>query len=89
VLLEQLTQPLLLVWGSRDSLVPPSVRHQVQRHRPNLDLVLLEGAGHCPTMKIPNGSTRPCWPGYSHGPSQASSPMRNLEVGSAERAPWA
>jgi pimeloyl-ACP methyl ester carboxylesterase len=46
LLLAQLNQPLLVIWGSRDTLVPPSVRHQLQRHRPNLDLVLLEGAGH-------------------------------------------
>lgn len=53
VLLEQLSQPLLLVWGSRDTLVPPSLRHQVQRHRPHLDLVLLDGVGHCPHDEDP------------------------------------
>ena len=47
-----------MIWGSRDTLVPPSVRHQLQRHRPNLDLVLLEGAGHCPHDEDPERFNR-------------------------------
>ena len=53
VLLDQLDRPLLVIWGSRDTLVPPSVRHQLQRHRPELELVLLEGDGHCPHDEDP------------------------------------
>ena len=71
VLLDQLTQPLLVIWGSRDSLVPPSVRHQLQRHRPDLDLVLLEGTGHCPHDEDPQRFNRTLldWLGQLPGPT--------------------
>ncbi len=54
VLLDQLRKPLLVLWGSRDNLVPATVRHTLQRHRPDLDLVLLAGDGHCPHDEDPN-----------------------------------
>jgi pimeloyl-ACP methyl ester carboxylesterase len=47
-LLRRLQQPLLLIWGQRDRLVPVQVAQQVQRLRPDLPLVLLDGSGHCP-----------------------------------------
>ena len=70
-LLDQLDLPLLVIWGSRDTLVPPSVRHQLQRHRPDLDLVLLEGAGHCPHDEDPERFNRSLlnWLGQLQGPS--------------------
>ena len=70
LLLNQLDQPLLVIWGSRDTLVPPSVRHQLQRHRPDLDLVLLEGDGHCPHDEDPERFNRTLldWLGQLPGP---------------------
>lgn len=47
-LLTRLRQPLLLVWGRRDRLVPLEVADQVRRLRQDLPLVVLDGAGHCP-----------------------------------------
>ncbi len=47
-LLQRLRQPLLLIWGQRDRLVPVQVAQQVQRLRPDLPLVLVDGSGHCP-----------------------------------------
>lgn len=47
-LLRRIRQPLLLIWGQRDLLVPVQVAQQVQQLRPDLPLVLLDGSGHCP-----------------------------------------
>lgn len=47
-LLRRLRQPLLLIWGQHDRLVPVQVAQQVQRLRPDLSLVLVAGSGHCP-----------------------------------------
>jgi pimeloyl-ACP methyl ester carboxylesterase len=71
LLLNQLDQPLLVIWGSRDTLVPPSVRHELQRHRPDLDLVLLEGDGHCPHDEDPERFNRYLldWLGQLPGPT--------------------
>jgi len=71
LLLAQLDLPLLVIWGSRDTLVPPSVRHKLQRHRPDLELVLLEGAGHCPHDEDPERFNRSLldWLGQLPGPT--------------------
>ena len=47
-LLRRLQQPILLVWGLDDRLVPLDVARQCLRIRADLPLVVLEGAGHCP-----------------------------------------
>jgi pimeloyl-ACP methyl ester carboxylesterase len=47
-LLRRLRQPLLLVWGLEDRLVPVDVARECLRIRSDLPLVALEGAGHCP-----------------------------------------
>ncbi len=46
-LLARLRQPLLLVWGRCDRLVPLEVAHQVRRLRSDLPLAVLDQAGHC------------------------------------------
>jgi pimeloyl-ACP methyl ester carboxylesterase len=48
VLLQRLHQPLLLIWGRHDRLVPLDVAHQCRRHRVGLPLAVLDDAGHCP-----------------------------------------
>ena len=47
-LLPQLQQPLLLVWGSADRLVPPEVADQCRALQPRLQLEWLSDCGHCP-----------------------------------------
>ncbi|WP_370566516.1 alpha/beta fold hydrolase [Cyanobium sp. LEGE 06113] len=46
-MLPRLRRPLLLVWGTRDQLVPIQVGEALQRLRPDLPLLSLEGCGHC------------------------------------------
>lgn len=52
-LLVRLRRPLLLIWGRQDRLVPLAVAEQCRRLRPDLPLVLLEEAGHCPHDECP------------------------------------
>jgi pimeloyl-ACP methyl ester carboxylesterase len=47
-LLPRLRQPLLLIWGGADRLVPLAVGEQCRRLRQDLDWSLLPGCGHCP-----------------------------------------
>ncbi len=45
--LSQLQAPLLILWGSRDRLIPPSEGKRLVQYAPNASLVYLENAGHC------------------------------------------
>jgi len=47
-LLPRLTQPLLLVWGRADRLVPPELSQACLALHPQADLTLIPGCGHCP-----------------------------------------
>jgi pimeloyl-ACP methyl ester carboxylesterase len=47
-LLPRLQQPLLLLWGEADQLVPPEVSTPCRRLQPALELHTLAGCGHCP-----------------------------------------
>jgi pimeloyl-ACP methyl ester carboxylesterase len=51
--LEKIDRPVLLVWGARDRLVPPSGARQVLDAVPDSRLVLLDGCGHCPQLEEP------------------------------------
>ena len=44
--LRAVSAPTLLVWGSRDALVPPSLGPLMRRELPDARLLLLPGAGH-------------------------------------------
>lgn len=44
--LRAVTSPTLLVWGTRDALVPPSMGPLMRRELPDARLLLLPGAGH-------------------------------------------
>lgn len=57
-LLERISQPLLVLWGSRDRLVPVAVSGLLARHHPHLELVLLDGLGHCPHDEAPEHFNR-------------------------------
>ena len=51
--LAQLRVPLLILWGSRDRLIPPSEGKRLVKYAPNATLVYLEGMGHCPHDENP------------------------------------
>jgi pimeloyl-ACP methyl ester carboxylesterase len=49
--LENISCPLLMVFGDRDRLVPPTGADRVLAVHPNARLELLEGCGHCPQIE--------------------------------------
>ncbi|RVU46590.1 alpha/beta fold hydrolase [Rubrivivax rivuli] len=51
--------PTLLLWGSRDRLVPPSVGQDFARRIAGSRLVLLDGLGHVPQEEDPARSVAP------------------------------
>lgn len=64
-LLPRLQQPLLLLWGRRDRLVPPLLAPKVQALAPEgyCQLEWLEDLGHCPHDEAPElfNRTLLCW----------------------------
>ena len=46
--LRQLTMPTLIVWGSRDRVVPLEHGAVLARHIPHAKLVVIRAAGHLP-----------------------------------------
>ncbi len=44
--LRQVTAPTLLLWGRRDSLVPPALGHVMRQELAHAELHILDGAGH-------------------------------------------
>lgn len=51
--LSSLRMPTLLVWGSRDPLVPEQLAQEWRRGLPHARLVVLEGASHLPMLDRP------------------------------------
>ena len=45
--LSNLQVPLLILWGSRDRLIPPSEGKRLVQYAPDATLIYLEGLGHC------------------------------------------
>jgi pimeloyl-ACP methyl ester carboxylesterase len=52
--LPQLQIPMLLLWGTKDKMVPPKLAPLFVKHNPNLKLVEIEDAGHCPHDECPH-----------------------------------
>ena len=52
-LLQRMRQPLLVLWGSQDRLVPPTISQRLAQHKPDLELQLLPQLGHCPHDERP------------------------------------
>jgi pimeloyl-ACP methyl ester carboxylesterase len=44
--LSSLSEPLLIVWGSDDHLIPPAVGQQMHQLVPKSELDILDGCGH-------------------------------------------
>ena len=52
-LLQRMRQPLLVLWGSQDRLVPVAISQRLGQHKPDLKLQLLPQLGHCPHDERP------------------------------------
>jgi pimeloyl-ACP methyl ester carboxylesterase len=57
-LLPRLQQPLLLIWGAADRLVPLEVSGQCQVLQPGSELAVLPHCGHCPHDEAPDPFNR-------------------------------
>lgn len=57
--LAQVHQPTLIVWGSRDRLIPPATGQDFARRIAGSRLVVLEGLGHMPQEEDPPRSLVP------------------------------
>lgn len=51
--LPTLKMPMLLIWGQKDRMVPPALASQFTKYNPNLQLLKLANAGHCPQDECP------------------------------------
>jgi len=51
--LPTLTIPMLLFWGLKDVMVPPQLAKLFVKYNPNLKLIEIENAGHCPHDECP------------------------------------
>lgn len=58
-LLARIGQPTLLLWGSRDRLIPPSAGQALQRRIAGSTLVVLDGLGHVPQEEDAAASLAP------------------------------
>ncbi|MBD2180965.1 alpha/beta fold hydrolase [Planktothrix sp. FACHB-1355] len=52
-LLPNLNIPLLLIWGSQDKMIPRGLARQFKQYNPNLEVIELDNAGHCPHDECP------------------------------------
>ena len=52
-LLQRMRQPLLVLWGGHDRLVPVQISQTLGHHKPDLELQLLPQLGHCPHDEQP------------------------------------
>lgn len=53
-ILPTLNIPMLLLWGRQDRMIPPKLARQFAELNPNLELVELDNAGHCPHDECPD-----------------------------------
>ena len=78
-LLQRMGQPLLVLWGSQDRLVPPQIAQQLRQHKGDLELLLLPNMGHCPHDEQPELFNR----------SVIDWLARSLGRGQPHEQPWA
>ena len=62
-LLDQVNAPILLLWGSRDMVLPLAWSRQILAAHPNIDYREIEGAGHCLYDEFPEqvGTAMSAW----------------------------
>ncbi len=51
--LPTLKMPILLIWGRQDRMVPPSLAQTFAKLNPQIELIELDNAGHCPHDECP------------------------------------
>jgi len=51
--LPTLERPVLLIWGRQDRMIPPQLAQQFAALNPNVELIELDNAGHCPHDECP------------------------------------
>jgi pimeloyl-ACP methyl ester carboxylesterase len=56
--LGEIRAPTLLLWGSRDVLLPPALGEVFRAEIPDARLVVLERAGHVPMFDAPEDVSR-------------------------------
>lgn len=78
-LLQRMDQPLLVLWGSDDRLVPPQISERLRHHKADLELQLLPDLGHCPHDERPELFNRHVLGWLA----------RNLGNGQPREQPWA
>lgn len=52
--LPSLKIPIILVWGRKDRIMPPSIGHRYLRLIPQCEMLLVPDAGHSPHLERPN-----------------------------------
>jgi haloalkane dehalogenase len=51
--LPTLDSPILLIWGRQDRMIPSQLAQQFAALNPNIKLIELDNAGHCPHDECP------------------------------------
>lgn len=51
--LNQIKQPVLLIWGNNDTITPPFVAQEFNKLIPNSELHFIDKCGHAPMMEVP------------------------------------
>jgi len=51
--LNQIKQPILLIWGNNDTITPPFVGKEFNKLLPNSELHFIDKCGHAPMMEVP------------------------------------
>jgi pimeloyl-ACP methyl ester carboxylesterase len=49
----QLQVPMLILWGTKDRIIPPSLGRKLVKYSPLAQLVELPNVGHCPQDEVP------------------------------------
>lgn len=52
-LLPQINIPMLLIWGLQDRMIPPNQAKAIAKLNPQIELIELANAGHCPHDEYP------------------------------------
>ena len=56
--LNQIKQPVCLIWGNNDTITPPFVAKEFNRLIPNSELHFIDKCGHAPMMEVPEEFNR-------------------------------
>lgn len=51
--LQNIKQPVCLIWGKNDTITPPMVAHEFEKLLPNSELHWIDKCGHAPMMEVP------------------------------------